>query len=58
MKKASTFLIPFSAILMIFACSNSDDDTALIDSSTGSTTVPWSTKRFMALLVLHPMELM
>lgn len=40
MKKASTFLIPFSAILMIFACSNSDDDTALIDSNTSSTTVP------------------
>lgn len=40
MKKTSSFLIPFSAILMIFACSNSDDDTSLIDSNIGSTIVP------------------
>ncbi|WP_339918657.1 YHYH protein [uncultured Flavobacterium sp.] len=40
MKKSSTFLIPISAILMIFACSNSDDDSSVIDPSTGSTTVP------------------
>jgi hypothetical protein len=40
MKKASTFLIPFSAILMIFACSNSNNDSSENNQNTGNTTVP------------------
>lgn len=40
MKKASTFLIPLSAILMIFACNNSDDNSSTTDSNISDNSVP------------------